>query len=165
MLEFMKRIFSLLLIIAFASHFGIIQSFAQKRAKPREVIFIEFTSPTGGIAKWEVIINRSPKTKYQTAGGGASGAGVSCSHCSQEYFEELRRKANEEAAKKSYGFTAKAWRMGKDKSNVNFAISTGGGECQTQKTFTVYRNRQTKLQLKCGISLTAYYGFESKKAN
>jgi hypothetical protein len=160
----MKGNFSLLLIIVVASHFGIIQVFAQKQLKPREVIVIEFTSPRGSPAKYEVLINRTPKTNYEILGGGAYAGGVGCGDCSREEYERLKEKHKAELASLSYGFSAKAWRMGKNKSNLNFGISTGGN-CRTQKTFTVYRDRQTKIQLDCGVTLTAYYGLESKEAN
>lgn len=162
--KFMKRIFSLLFIIAAVSHFGTIALFAQKRPKPREVIVIEFTAPNNRLVKREVLINRTPNTDYRTSGGGASGAGAGCGDCSREQFEELNRKAKEEARKKSYGFTAKAWRMGNNQSNVSFGISVGGN-CRTQKTFAVSRFQKTEIKLDCGINLTAYYGIESKEAN
>ena len=161
----MKRFFCLLLIIIVASHFGTIQIFAQKRTKPREVIVIEFTTPYKSINRQEVLINRTPQTNYETAGGGAAGGGAGCGDCSREESERLSREYKAELRKFSYGFTAKARRLDKDKSNVDFGISVGGGNCQTEKTFTVYRRQQTKFQLDCGITLTAYYGLESEKAN
>ena len=161
----MKRIFSLLLLITVASHFGTIQSFAQKRTKPREVIVIEFTTQDKGLDKQEVLINRTPKTNYKTSGGGANGGGVVCGDCSREDFEKLNKAYKAGLERLSYGFTAKAWRMGQNKSTVNFGISVGSGNCRTQKTFTVSRNKATKIQMDCGVSLVAYYGLESKEAN
>ena len=125
----MKKLFCLLFIITCTSNFGTNAIFAQKRTKPREVIVIEFLTPTGINERREVLINRTPKTKYETSGGGAIASCAGCGDCSQETFEELNRKAKEEARKKSYGFSIKAWRMGKNKSNVSFGISIGGGIC------------------------------------
>ncbi len=49
--------------------------------------------------------------------------------------------------------------MGKDKVNVGFEIEIDE-ECKTRKIFAVHRNKQIKVQLKCNVSLVAYYGFE-----
>jgi hypothetical protein len=66
----MKRFFSLLLIIVVASHFGIIQVFAQKRVKPKEVIIVEFPLPNGeSPSRWKIPINKSPRRKFGAGGG------------------------------------------------------------------------------------------------
>jgi hypothetical protein len=148
----MKIDFSLLLIITFASHFGTIQVFAQKRAKPREVILIEFFAPNDKEAnRIELKINRTSKEINGMGGGRGSG----CGECTPEQIA---------AQPSNYLFTARAFRMGKDKANVGFEIEIEE-ECKARKIFTVYRNRETKLQLNCGVSLTAYYGLETEEMN
>ena len=141
------RKFLILLSILFLG-FGTINIFAQKKAKPRKVVIFEISVPNFGEPyKEEILINQTPKAKYEFDGGGSS----SCYHCDK----------NEDS---SYSFTLRAFRMGKNKANVGFEIEIDK-KCKTRKIFKVYQNQPTKLQLNCGVILTAYYGFESKKAN
>lgn len=161
----MKRISLLVLIIAFASQFGITQIFAQKKSKLREVIIIEFTTPSNAILKREVLINRTSKIKSWIGSGVENGIGVGCSHCDKKKLEEINRKAREKFKKESYSFTASAWKTGKNKSNLNFDVSIGDGNCYTKKIITIHRNKITNVQLNCGLSLVAYYGFESEEVN
>jgi Na+-transporting NADH:ubiquinone oxidoreductase subunit NqrF len=153
-------LFAVLFLVFFTTHI-----FAQKKAKQREVIVIEITTPNKNIDRQEVLINRTPKTNYEIGGGGANGGGSVCGDCSPKESEEINKKYKAQLRKLSYGFTAKAWRMGKNKSNLSFGISVGEDNCQTQKIFTVYRNQQTKIQLNCGVSLIAYYGLKNEEGN
>lgn len=149
----MKKLPAFLLILISVSHFGTTEVFAQKKAKPRPVIVIEISVPNFEQPdKREVLINRTAKSNYEYSGGGGQG----CGGCGEERSREL--------AKSTYVFTARAWRMGRDKSKVGFEIEVGE-QCQTQKIFKVYRHRQTKIRLNCGIGLAAYYGFETKETN
>ncbi|HEX8736434.1 MAG TPA: hypothetical protein VF721_13985 [Pyrinomonadaceae bacterium] len=164
----MKKLLILFLVLV-ATDFGISPVFAQKKGKPpREVIVIEISVPTFyEVDKREVLINRTSKSKYKYMGGAGKGmAGtVGCPRCSPEEIAKLNAKsAINENEISSYGFTASAWRMGKDKSKMRFDISVGES-CQAQKKFMIYRNRQNKIQLNCGVSLVVYYGFETKEAD
>lgn len=142
----MKK-FSTLLIVLFLI-FGIVQTFAQKKAKPREVIMIEISVPNFEEAdKREVLMNRPSKIKYDASGSG----GQSCINCN-------------EPSDSFYGLRAGAVRIGKDSAKVGFKIEIDE-KCKTRKVFMVYRNQQTKIQLNCGVSLVAYYGYESEEAN
>ena len=113
--------------------FGANTIFAQQKIKLREIILIELTTPSKNVVKYEVLINRNSKTDYETAAGGANGGGVNCGDCSPEEFERLNKEYEAKLKSFSYGLMAKAWRMGKNKSNVNFGISVGGENCQAQK--------------------------------
>jgi hypothetical protein len=142
----MKRFFSLLLIITFASHFGTIHTFAQKKAKRKEAVVIELSIPgREETIKAEMSVNQTPKFENSIQGGG------SCGDC-------------DEFQTPDYEFKATAFKMNKNKTKVSFKIKIGD-ECKTSWVFTVYRNRKTKLQLQCGVSLIAYFGFESEEAN
>jgi hypothetical protein len=145
------RKFSILFLILFLG-FTAIQIFAQKMVKLREVIIIEFLAPNHKeFRKDEIFINKKPKSEFEVGGG----SGSECGECTPEQID---------AQPSDYLYTARVFRMGKNKANIGFEISVDG-ECKTQKVFAVYRNQQTKIQLNCGVSLIAYYGFESKKAN
>ncbi len=161
----MKRYFYSFLIITFALHFGTNAIFAQKRAKPREVIVIEFNLAENNLIRREVPINRNLKSQRGIGGGTGNGGGVGCSHCSQAELEKLDKELKEELQKESKSYIAEAWRINKNESKLKFEISTKGGSCQAEKTFIVYRNQQTKIQLDCGVNLIAYYSFISKKAD
>jgi hypothetical protein len=142
----MKRFFSLLLIITFASHFGTIHAFAQKKSKRKEAVVIELSIPgREETTKAEVPINQTPKPENSIRGGGG------CGDC-------------DESQTPPYEFKAGVFKMDKNKTKVSFGIKIGD-ECKTSWVFTVYRNRKTKLQLQCGVSLIAYYRFKSEEAN
>jgi hypothetical protein len=154
---------------------SVAQIFAQK--KPREVIVIEISVPNfENTDKRQILINRTTKTRYEKTGGRVKSVGntvgYSCGDCSAELLAKLKEQVlteNKEMAKINseisfYMFIARAFRMGKDKSNLSFIISDGK-DCKLRKILKVYRNRQNKMQLKCGASLVAYYGFESKGGN
>lgn len=168
--------FAILFICFSATHI-----FAQKKAKFREVIVIEISVPNfENTDKREILINRTIKTKYEESGGSGQGIGFgigyNCGDCSPESLAKMKEQAlaekkelEKKLAKKnsespSYMFTARAFRLGKDKSNLSFEILVGEN-CKSRKIFKIYRNRQNKLQLKCGVSLVAYYGVESKEGN
>jgi len=153
----MKIFFSLLLIIAFASHFGTNTVFAQKRAKPKDIIVVEFLLPNQeSFGKVEIPINNTPKGDSDAGGGAVRECGI---------------PENPECAKTiyaSYEFHARAFASGKNQTRVNLQIeaSFDNEECAMQKmTFIVYRNRQTKLRLNCSIVLLARYGLQGKEAS
>jgi hypothetical protein len=137
----MKLLFSLLLIIAFASHFGTIETFAQKRAKPREVIILVFSLSTGySFDGLEFPLNKSSKGKPE---------------CANSVYS-------------SYDISGRAFAAGKNQAKIKLKadITVGNEDCKINRTYTVYRNRKTKIKLdSCGASLIAYYGFKSKKTN
>ncbi len=152
----MKIIFSLLLIITFASHFGTNAVFAQKKAKPKEVIIFELLLPDQeSFAKSEIPINNTPKGVLEATGGAVSECGI---------------PENPECAKTiyaSYVFRARAFASGKNQPRINLQIkmSFDNKDCTMQKrNFIVYRNRQTKITLECGFTLIARHGFEGKEA-
>lgn len=153
----MKRFFSLLLIITFASHFGTIEMFAQKRAKSGEVIIVVFSLSTGySFDGLEFPINKTSKGILDAGGGMVSECG----------FPE-----KPECAKfiySSYDISGRAFAAGKSQAKIKLKadITVGDEDCKISRTYTVYRNRKTKIRLNsCGASLIAYYGFKSKKAN
>lgn len=142
----MKNLLTQFLILVVASHFGITSVFAQKKVKRKEVVVIELLIPgREEITKAEVLINQTPKLKNSVRGGGG------CGNC-------------DESQTPPYEFKAEVFKIDKNKTKVSFKIEVGD-ECRTGWVFTVSRNRKTKLQLNCGISLTAYYGFESEETN
>ncbi len=153
----MKRFFSLFLIITFASHFGTIETFAQKRAKSREVIIVVFShSMEDSFDKLEFPINKTPKGKFDAGGGMVSECG----------FPEKPECA--EFIYSSYDISGRAFAAGKNRAKIKLKadITVGVENCKINRTYTVYRNRKTKIRLDaCGASLIAYYGFKSKKAN
>lgn len=166
----MKKLLILFLVLV-ASHFGTTAIFAQKKAKPREIVVIEISVPTFDDAdKREVLINQTAEGKYEISGGGGKGIAstVGCPRCSAEELAELHAELKKSLINEnefsSYSFTARARRMGNDKSKMSFDISVGES-CRAKKVFTVYRNQQNEIQLNCGVSLIAYYGFEMKEAN
>jgi hypothetical protein len=153
----MKNVFSLLLIIIVASHFGTNAVFAQKRVKPKEVIIIVFSLSAGGsFNELEFPINKTSKGKLDAGGGMVSECG----------FPE-----EPECAKfvySSYDISGRAFAAGKNRAKIKLKanITANNNNCKISGTYTVYRNRKTKIGLdSCGAGLTAYYGFESKKAN
>ena len=121
--------------------------FAQKKVEDREVIVVEFLIP-----------NRihPGKTEIPINDDGEFGQ-VSISECG------FPGKCPGHVYS-TYTLSAKASSKVESKTKVNFKIEVTDG-CKTQKAFTVYRMQQTKIQLKCGVSLVAYYGFESKEGN
>ena len=149
----MKKLPALFLTLLVASHFGTTAVFAQKKIKPTEVIVIEFLVPDReSFDKWEIPINKNSREKLSGGGGNVS---------------ECLDYSDTECAKipySSYDFYGKAFALDKNKTKVSFKIKIND-ECKTRWFFTVYRNRQNKIQLGCGVSLVAYYGFESKEAN
>lgn len=146
----MKKL-SILFAVLFLG-FGTIHISAQKKIKLREVIIIEFLAPKHTeVRRDEIFINKTPESKFESGGGSGSG----CGECT---LEQINVQPSD------YLYTARAFRMGKNKANIGFEIEVDG-ECKTRKIFTVHRNQQTKIQLKCGVSLTAFYGFESEEEN
>jgi hypothetical protein len=151
----MKFALSLTLITACASHFGTNAVFAQKRAKPKEVIVVYFPMPNGeSPSKWKIPIYKSPRGKFN--GGGM--------------VSECGFPDNPECAKfiyASYEYQAKAFALRKNRVRIDLKIdfAVGANECKTRRLFTVYRNRQTKIRLGCGTTLTARYGLSTEKAN
>lgn len=145
------RNFSILFAILFIC-FSATHIFAQKKAKPREIIVIEFLAPNHKeVSRNEVWINKTPKSINEVGGGSVSDCGE-CTH------EQIAAQPSE------YIYKARAFRTGKGKANVGFEIEVDG-ECKTRRIFTVYRNHQTKLKLNCGVSITVYYGFQSEEGN
>jgi hypothetical protein len=153
----MKIVFSLLLIITFASHFGTNAVFAQKRAKPKEVIILEVLLPNQeSFSKAEIPINDTLKGNLDASGGVINECGIpEDPECAKTVYAY-------------YGFRAKAFASGKSKTQINlqFEVTYGNEDCKMQeKNFIVYRNRQTKITLECGFTLIARYGLEGKEAN
>lgn len=153
----MKKFINLVLIIAFASHFGTIETFAQKRAKSREVIILVFSLSTGysfdGI---EFPLNKTSK------GGFDAGEGM-VSECG---FPEKPECAN--STYTSYAIDGRAFAAGKNQAKIRLKadITVGSEDCKINRTYTIYRNRKTKIPLdSCGANLIAYYGLKRKKAN
>lgn len=153
----MKRLFNLLLIIAVASHFDIIRGFAQKRVKPKEAIILVFTLSTDeSFDKLEFPINKTAKGKFDAGGGMVNECG----------FPELPECAK--FVYSSYIISGRAFAAGKNRAKIKLKadVTVGYKDCKISGTYTVYRNRKTKIRLtSCGASLIAYYGFESKEAN
>lgn len=152
----MKIVFSLLLIITFASHFGTNAVFAQKRAKPKEVIVFELLLPDReSFAKSEIPINNTPKGVLEATGGAASECGIpEDPECAKTIYA-------------SYVFRARAFASGKNQTRINLQIRTSfdNKDCTMQKrSFVVYRNRQTKFKSECGFTIIARYGFEGREA-
>jgi hypothetical protein len=156
-IKFMKRFFSLLLIIAFASHFGTNAAFAQKRAKPGEVIIVVLSLSTGeSFDELEFPINKTSRGIFDAGGGMVSECG----------FPEKPECAK--SVYKSYDILGRAFAAGRNRAKIKLRadITVGDNDCKISGIYTVRRNRKTKIRLSsCGASLTAYYGFESKKAN
>jgi hypothetical protein len=152
----MKRIFSLLLIITFASHFGTNAVFAQKRVKRKEVIIIEFSMPNRESPdKWEIPINKTPKGSLDAGGGMVSECGIPDDpECAKTIYS-------------AYKYQAKAFAVGKSQTRIDIKIeyTVGAENCQTRRTLIVYRKRQAKIRLGCGANLLARYGPETKEAN
>lgn len=147
----MKKILSLLLIITFASHFGTNAVFAQKDRKSREVIVVEY-----------LMAGDKSSEKLEIPVNGDNGVG-SVSEC----LDWTGREDECTKAYSSFELSGKTLQISKNTARVNFKaeIFADSKECKTRKIFTVYRNRQTRLQLKCGVSLIAYYGFASAETN
>jgi len=153
----MKRIFSLFLLIAVASHFGIIQVFAQKRVKPKEVIIVVLSLSTGySFDGLEFPINKTSKGIFDAGGGMVSECGSpEKPECAKYIY-------------KSYDISGRAFAINKTQAKIRLKadITVGDNDCKINGTYTVYRNRKTKIGLdSCGASLIAYYGFKSKEAN
>ncbi|MGI8556273.1 MAG: hypothetical protein ACR2LT_07965 [Pyrinomonadaceae bacterium] len=145
----MKKFSSLLCILIIALYFGTTEVPAQKTIKAREIIIVEVSISGYETDRREVPINRTSHSKYEIGGGGG------CGECYAEQPDD-------------YLYTARAFRMGKNKVNVGFQIAEGmdsDDKCKTQKIFAVYRNQKTKVKLRCGVNLIAYYGFETERAN
>jgi hypothetical protein len=146
----MKIFFNLLLIIAFASHFGTNEIFAQKKAKPKEVIIVKFSLPNWkSFKKGQFPINKTPQGNFDSGD-------ISVSECMDP--------SNKECTYSSYEFAGRAFAVNKNLAKINFKIEVDDN-CKTRRIFTVYRNKETKIRLNCGVSLIAYYGFESKETN
>ena len=152
----MKRFFSLLLIITFASHFGTNAAFAQKRASPKEVIVVEFLFPNQVSFKSKIPINKTPKGSLKAWDGAVHECGIpEDPECAKTIYA-------------SYTFSARAFASGKSQTRINLQTKASYDHevCTMQKrTFIVYRNRQTKLRLKCGLTLIARYGLETEETN
>ncbi|HEY0460916.1 MAG TPA: hypothetical protein VGC97_17405 [Pyrinomonadaceae bacterium] len=105
--------------------------------------------------KLEFPINKTSKGKFDAGGGMVSECG----------FPE-----KPECAKfiySSYDISGRAFAAGKNQAKIKLKadISANNNDCKINRTYTVYRNRKTKIRLNsCGASLIAYYGFESKEA-
>ena len=153
----MKRIFSLLLLIAVASHFGIIQVFAQKRVKPKEIIIVVLSLSTGeSFDGLEFPINKTPKGIFDAGGGMVSECGFPDKpECAKFVY-------------KSYDISGRAFTINKNQAKIRLKadVTVGDNDCKINGTYAIYRNRKTNIRLNsCGASLIAYYGFKSKKAN
>jgi flagellar basal body L-ring protein FlgH len=153
----MKNFSSLLLIITFASHFGIIEMFAQKQAKPKEVIIVVFSySADYSFDGLEFPINKTAKGKFDAGGGMVSECG----------FPEKPECAN--FIYSSYEISGKAFAAGKNQVKIKLKgeITVDVNDCRINGIYTVYRNRKTKIRFNsCGANLIFYYGLKSKKAN
>ena len=153
----MKIPFSLLLIIAFASHFGTIETFAQKRSKPKEVIIVVFSLSTGySFDGLEFPLNKTSKGKFDVGEGMVSECG----------FPEKPECAN--SVYSSYDISGRAFAAGKNQARIKLKadITVGNNDCKINRIYSVYRNRKTEIKLdSCDASLIVYYGFKSKKTN
>ena len=145
----MRKLFTFLSVLIFVLYLCTMIGYAQTTEKTKEVIIIEIKVLSGdGYDKWEIPINRTPKSKI-----GAGGVSIyECGGCMTE-----AEWAN--AKYSTYSFSARAFRMGTAKANVGFDIFVDD-ECKTRKTFKVVKNRKTELNLSCGVKILAYYGFE-----
>ena len=146
----MKKLLTLIFVLIAVSHFGATQVFAQKKLKRKEVIIVKFLIP-----KQREFDNVKIPIEKNSKDAGISGGAVN---------ECLTNKGCDNSDYWTYTFSANAFRTRKAITKVNFEIEVTKG-CKTQKTFTVYRKRRTKLRLDCGVSLIAYQGFESEEAN
>lgn len=145
----MKKLPILLAVLFLA--FSATHIFAQKKAKPKEVINIEFLIPRRNYKnKIEIPVNINSKEDSSVGQTSIRECGVPAG-CKDFIYS-------------TYTLTAKAFKVTKTKISVIFNIEVNDG-CKTQKTFMVYQKRQSKIQLKCGVSLVAYYGVENKKGN
>src|SRR6476620_8246225 len=134
----MKKLINLLLIITFASHFGTIETFAQKRAKPREVIILVFSHSTGdSFDGLEFPINKVSKGKFDAGGGMVSECGLpEKPECAKSVYS-------------AYEISGRSFAAGKDRAKLRLKgdVTVGDEDCKINGTYTVYRNRKTKIRL------------------
>lgn len=143
------------LSILFAALFLIFiatQTFAQKKPEQKQIVVIKFLIPKQKeFAKEEVPIEKKSKL-----------VGISETVINECGVPESGECNNSNDW--TYTFSANAFRTRKAITIVDFKIKVNN-ECKTQNTFTVYQSRKTKLSLKCGVSLIAYYGLKTKEEN
>ncbi len=153
----MKKLINLILIVAFASHFGTIETFAQKRAKPKEVIIVVFSIPNDQTFDGlEFPINRTAKGKLDDGGGMVSECGIpEDPECAKSIYS-------------AYDIYGRAFAVGKNQAKIKLKgeLTVDDKDCQINGTYTVYRNRKTNIRFNsCGANLIVFYGFESEETN
>jgi hypothetical protein len=122
-----------------------------------EVIIVVFSLSTGySFDEMEFPLNKTSKGKFDAGGGMVSECG----------FPEKPECAK--SVYKSYDISGRAFAASKTSAKIRLKadITVGNNDCKINQTYTVYRNRKTKIPLNsCRTSLIAYYGFKSKKTN
>lgn len=133
------------------------QLFAQSKLKPKEVIIVVFShSADYSFDGIEFPINKTSKRMVEVSDGVVS-------ECA---FPDKPECAD--FVYSSFEISGGAFVVSKNQAKIKLKaeIAVGDKECRINRTFTIYRNRKTKIPLNsCGAKLTAYYGFESKKTD
>lgn len=148
----LNRLMKYLLMFFFLTTcFGVSQIYAQNNTSQTEIIIIEIFAPNHTEPeKLQIPINRRKNENLDEGIGSVS----HCVHCNEE-----------DRALLPIDFTlrARAFRMGKNKVNIGVELSVNEDRCRTTEIFGITRNKKTKVKLKCGVTLFAYYDFESKE--
>ncbi len=146
----MKKILSSLV---FFLCLGVICISAQGVSEKKEAIILELKIKVNE----EIVVQKLDfplDTNIKEVGGGGFAYGIECDHC-------------DESKLPSYigGYMVKS--LGQKVSKLKFwvKIKNTAKKCSVKTKFKVFRNRRTNLNLNCGVTLVAYYGFELEEEN
>lgn len=135
----------LLLVLTFLC-FGITEVSAQKKTKPKEVIFVELT----------VTRRSSPQTIEIPIN-------VNVSRGKEKPLKAGWAKKGDGALPPQYSFNLEAYLKDKNSSDVYLEIIVEGCQTIVRKQFIVSKTQKTELETECEIKVVAYYNTESKK--
>lgn len=138
----MKTVLFLLVLTFFGG--STMQTLAQKKAKPKDVIMVELSVSKGTNTQIiEVPISTAART-------------------SEKPLKPAWEKDGDGSMPPQFNYNLEAYVNDKNSSKVYFAAVVERCQEIVRKDFIVTKGKKVQLELGCEIKITAYYGIESK---
>ena len=136
---------TILLVLVLTFFGGVaMQTPAQKKAKPKDIIVVELTVGEGTNTQIiQVPINLTRRT-------------------AEKPLKQGWEKDGDGTLPPQFSYNLEAYLNEKDNSKIYFAAVVERCQEEARKDFIVTKGQKTELALGCQIKITAYYGIESK---